>query len=214
MDICSMCKWECIRRIARCDRIRNCTLKLSSLHKQTYFTKSNTVTLLPTGEIKQFPSGVNRRFPLRYTVPRRFENCFFVSLLEPQSQLANPSVRFELVLTLKSVFMVNSQKSAPQRLLYCFRSKKVGLSIRARISCFFRPRELSLESTSVVASGMWFPETRDFGGARKCGFRGSRSQTRLNQARQTRQDSGSGCCLLVFHSAPNNRAAALNSLSS
>ena len=60
--------------------------------------------------------------------------------------------------------MVNSQKSAPQRLLYCFRSKKVGLAIRARISCFFRPRELSLESTSVVASGMRFPETRDFGG--------------------------------------------------
>lgn len=33
--------------------------------KQTYCTRSKTETLLPTGESKQVPSGLKRRFPLR-----------------------------------------------------------------------------------------------------------------------------------------------------
>lgn len=39
-----------------------------------YFTRSKTVTRLPTGESRQVPSGVKRRLPLLYTVPSRLEN--------------------------------------------------------------------------------------------------------------------------------------------
>lgn len=40
-----------------------------------YFTRSKTVTRFPTGDSREFPSGVKRRLPLLYTVPRRLENC-------------------------------------------------------------------------------------------------------------------------------------------
>lgn len=47
---------------------QRCRIKVKEKPKsrqKTYFTRSKTVTLLPTGESKQVPSGVKRRFPLR-----------------------------------------------------------------------------------------------------------------------------------------------------
>lgn len=40
----------------------------------THFTRSNTDTLFPTGLSKEFPSGVKRMLPWRYTVPQMLEN--------------------------------------------------------------------------------------------------------------------------------------------
>jgi len=40
----------------------------------TYFTRSKTVTLFPTGEYRCSPSGLKRRLPWQYTVPKRLEN--------------------------------------------------------------------------------------------------------------------------------------------
>lgn len=40
----------------------------------TYLFMSKMVIRLPTGLITQFPSGVNRRFPFRYTVPSKLLN--------------------------------------------------------------------------------------------------------------------------------------------
>lgn len=37
------------------------------------------MTRLPTGDSRQVPSGVKRRFPLLYTVPSRLENWRMVS---------------------------------------------------------------------------------------------------------------------------------------
>jgi hypothetical protein len=44
-----------------------------------YFTRSKTVTRLPTGDRRQVPSGLKSRFPWLYTVPRRFENWIDIS---------------------------------------------------------------------------------------------------------------------------------------
>jgi len=40
----------------------------------THSTRLKTVTLLPTGEKRWVPSGLKRRLPRQYTVPRRLEN--------------------------------------------------------------------------------------------------------------------------------------------
>jgi len=40
----------------------------------TYLIRSKIVTLLPTGENKWVPSGLNKRLPLQYTVPSKLEN--------------------------------------------------------------------------------------------------------------------------------------------
>lgn len=40
----------------------------------TYFFRSNTETLFPTGLTTAFPSLEKLRFPCRYTAPSRFEN--------------------------------------------------------------------------------------------------------------------------------------------
>jgi len=45
-----------------------------NIAESTHLTRSNTVTLFPTGEIRQVPSGANSRLPLLYTVPSRLEN--------------------------------------------------------------------------------------------------------------------------------------------
>lgn len=47
----------------------------NSLCVLTYCFRSYIVIRLPTGLMTEFPSGVNDRFPLRYTVPKRFSNC-------------------------------------------------------------------------------------------------------------------------------------------
>ena len=45
-----------------------------SKSKFTHLIRSKTVMRLPTGDNRQVPSGVKRRFPLQYTVPSRLEN--------------------------------------------------------------------------------------------------------------------------------------------
>ena len=40
------------------------------------------MTRLPTGDNRQVPSGVKRRFPLQYTVPSRLENYLHLSVVE------------------------------------------------------------------------------------------------------------------------------------
>jgi len=49
-------------------------LREATVNEFTHLTRSKQVTLLPTGDNKHVPSGVKQRFPLRYTVPSRFEN--------------------------------------------------------------------------------------------------------------------------------------------
>ena len=57
-------------------------MSLEDSAPSTYLIRSNTVTRLPTGESRQVPSGVNNRFPLLYTVPKRLENWVRVSFKE------------------------------------------------------------------------------------------------------------------------------------
>lgn len=48
--------------------------RLSALLPHTYFLRSNTVILFPTGLMTEFPSHVKFKLPHRYTVPSKFEN--------------------------------------------------------------------------------------------------------------------------------------------
>jgi hypothetical protein len=57
------CCWEEIVSIERAGNRR-----------ETYSTRLKTVTLFATGENRQVPSGLNKRFPWQYTVPKRLEN--------------------------------------------------------------------------------------------------------------------------------------------
>lgn len=48
-------------------------LRLSDVTRlETHLTRSKMETRLPTGESTLLPSGVNKTFPWRYTVPQRF----------------------------------------------------------------------------------------------------------------------------------------------
>ena len=76
-------------------RIRRVSITLVSLAlhtanymtEATYCTRSKTDTRLPTGDSRQVPSGVKSRLPLRYTVPKRFENLKPSSAKSPASVL-------------------------------------------------------------------------------------------------------------------------------
>jgi hypothetical protein len=58
-----------------CDEFLISFSALSQIRERiSYFTRSKTVTRLPTGDRRQVPSGLKSRFPWLYTVPRRFEN--------------------------------------------------------------------------------------------------------------------------------------------
>lgn len=65
-----------------------------------YFTKSKTVTRLPTGDKRQVPSGLKSRSPRLYTVPRRFENYDEIQRVRVGNHLSKP--------TLNSVFIVTT----------------------------------------------------------------------------------------------------------
>jgi hypothetical protein len=71
-DIFTVFKGECEGLVTKKkkEKFKNTVSHLT----QTYFTRSNTDTRLPTGLYSELPSGVNRTFPCLYTVPHMLEN--------------------------------------------------------------------------------------------------------------------------------------------
>lgn len=61
-DVPSMCEGECVGGIT--SRIVSALTAFTRVEDK-YCTRSNTVTLFPTGESRQVPSGVKRRLPLQ-----------------------------------------------------------------------------------------------------------------------------------------------------